>query len=238
MSLTTRKEEKTNMVFIPTLVSLSDNDKRLIFSALLIVIILLVVIALLGYLFIRVMKWQSRKMDTLIHDVVVNKVITDRKHLLRYGRSKNWALFFKQAYIPVIIGLVGAIVLIIHNSVNNYWSYNPFSTYDGFGTLFWTWKSSGNFSGTDTDLVRFQVIVLDNTPHLVASAWAGYIAGPCFLVAGVWYLIVVSSLLSRTILLYKRSKEIFEKSLDGYRQNETSINADSNKPEDNNVNSN
>lgn len=207
-------------MFIPTLVSLSDNDKRLIFSALLIVIILLVVIALLGYVLVRVMKWQSKKMDTLIHDVVVNKIITDRKHLVRYGRIKNWALFFKQAYIPILIAIVGLIIVIIHNAVYNYWSYNPFSTYDGFGTLFWTWKFSGNFTGTDYDLVRFQVIVLDNTPHMVASAWAGYIAGPCFVIAGAWYIVAVSSLLARTVLLYKRSKEIFEKSLAGYNQSE------------------
>ena len=207
-------------MFIPTLVSLSDNDKRLIFSALLIVIILLVVIALLGYVLVRVMKWQSKKMDTLIHDVVVNKIITDRKHLIRYGRVKNWALFFKQAYIPILIAIVGLIIVIIHNAVYNYWSYNPFSTYDGFGTLFWTWKFSGNFTGTDYDLVRFQVIVLDNTPHMVASAWAGYIAGPCFVLGGAWSIVAVSSLLARTVLLYKRSKEIFEKSLAGYNQSE------------------
>ena len=206
----------------PILVTLSDNDKRMIFSILLIVIILLVLIGFLGYLLFRIMKWQSRKMDTLIHDVVVNKVITDKKHLVKYGRTKNWALFFKQAYIPILLILVGIIVLIIHNSIYNNWNYNPFSTVDGFGTIFWTWKASGEFHGKATDLIRFQIIVLDNTPHLVAKAWAGYIACPLLLAGGTWYLIAVSSLLSRTFLLYKRSKEIFEKSLDGYRQNETS----------------
>ena len=106
----------------PILVTLSDNDKRMIFSILLIVIILLVLIGFLGYLLFRIMKWQSRKMDTLIHDVVVNKVIIDKKHLVKYGRMKNWALFFKQAYIPILLILVGIIVLIIHNSIYNNWN--------------------------------------------------------------------------------------------------------------------
>ena len=64
------------------LISLSEGDKRLIFSILLIVIVLLVLIALLGYVLVRIMKWQGKKMDTLIHDVVVYKVITDKKHLI------------------------------------------------------------------------------------------------------------------------------------------------------------
>ena len=145
-------------MLIPTLVTLSDNDKRLIFSILLIVIVLLVLIGFLGYLLFRIMKWQSKKMDTLIHDVVVNKVITDRKHLVKYGRSKNWALFFKQAYIPLLIIIAGVIVLIIHDAVNDYWNYNPFSTVDGFGTLFWTWKASGEFTGSQYDIIRFQII--------------------------------------------------------------------------------
>ena len=203
------------------LVTLSENDKRLIFSILLVVILVLVLIGFLGYALFRVMKWQSKKMDTLIHDVVVHKIITDKKHLVNYGRKKNWALFFKQAYIPVLIMIAGAVVLIIHNSIYNNWAYNPFSTVDGFGTIFWTWKASGESYGLPTDLIRFQIIVLDNTPHLVASAWAGYVACPLLLVGGTWYLIAVSSLLARTFLLYKRSREVFEKSLDGYRQNET-----------------
>ena len=201
------------------LLSLSDNDKRLIFSLLLIVIIVLVLIGVLGYVLFRLMKWQSKKMDTLVHDVVVYKVVTDKKHFVRYGRIKNWALFFKQAYIPLIIIVVAFIVLVIHNSITNNWAYNPFSTYDGFGTVFFTWKFSGKYIGGT--LIRFAELVVDNTPHLIDKAWAGYIFGPLVIVGGLWYLIAIACLLSRTVLLYKRSREVFEKSLDGYRQNET-----------------
>ena len=220
----------------PLLISLSDNDKRLIFTLLIVIIVLLVLIAFLGYLLVRIMKWQSKKMDTLIHDVVYYRIITDRKHLMKYGRAKNWALFFKQSYIPILIIIVGVIILIIHDSINDYWNYNPFSTYDGFGTIFWTWKFSGEFTGDQYDLIRFQKIVLDNTPHLIDIAWAGNIIGPCFLVGGVWYLISISCLLARTVLLIKRSREIFEKSLDGFRQNETNqvqqnVNENSNSTE-------
>ncbi len=212
---------------INVLISLSDNDKRLIFSLLLILIILVVLIGVLGYLLFRVMKWQSKKMDTLVHDVVVKKVITEKRRFIRYGRAKNWALFFKQALIPMLIMITAFIILIIHNSITNNWAYNPFSTYDGFGTLFFTWKFSGEYTGTTGSWIRFAKLVVDNSPHLVASAWAGYIFGPFILVGGTWYLVTVSCLLSRTVLLYKRSKEIFEKSLDGYNQSEAPSNPDS-----------
>lgn len=201
------------------LISLSDGDKRMIFALLLILIVILVFIGLLGYLLMRIMKFQSKKMDTLVHDAVVTKVVNNKKHFIRYGRNKNWAYFLKQAYIPMIIIVVGFIVLIIHNSIYNNWSYNPFSTYDGFGTLFFTWKLSGDY--TEGSFIKFAKLVLDNTPHFDAIAWCGYIFGPCIIVGGTWYLVAVSSLLARTVMLYKRSRTIYEKSLDGFNLNET-----------------
>lgn len=200
------------------LVTLSDSDKRLIFALVLILIVVIAFIGLLGYLLRKFMKWQSKKIDSLVHDAVVTKVVNDKKHFIKYGRSKNWAYFFKQAYIPVIIIIIGFIVLIIHNSIENNWSYNPFSTYDGFGTLFFTWKLSGEY--TDGSLIKFAKLALDNTPHFIDIAWAGYIFGPCVLVGGTWYLICASALLSRTIMLYKRARTVYEKSLDGYHHEE------------------
>ena len=201
-----------------TLITLSDNDKRIIFSLLLILIIVIVLIGVLGYILYRVMKWQARRMDDLVHDVIVYKVITDKKAFVKYGRYKNWALYFKQAYIPLLIIIFSFIILIIHNSVTGNWAYNPFSTYDGFGTIFFTWKPSGEY--TEGTLIKFAKLVVDNHPHLVDIAWAGYIFGPSILVGGTWYLIVASSLLARTILLYKRRRDVFEKSLEGYNQTE------------------
>ena len=200
------------------LITLSDNDKRLIFSLLLILVVVIVLIGLLGYILFRVMKWQSKKMDSLVHDVVITKVITDKKSFIRYGRYKNWALYFKQAYIPLLIIIFAFVILIVHNSITGNWNYNPFSTYNGFGTIFFTWKNSGQY--TDGSLIKFAKLVVDNKPHLINIAWAGYIFGPSILVGGTWYFIVASCLLSRTILLYKRSHDIFEKSLEGYRQDE------------------
>lgn len=216
------------------LLSLSDSDKRLLFSILLILVVVIAFIALLGFVLTRIMKLQAKRIDTLIHDVVVYKVITNRRHLIRYGRSKNWALFLKQACIPLSIILVGLLVLLIRNTVTGDWGYSLFSTTNGFGTLFWTWKSTGTFTGNEYDFIRFQKVVLDNTPHLAAEAWPSYIVAPCFFVGGIWYVIISSCLLSRTLLLYRRSSQVFEKSLSGYHQDETVNQANTNTNNTNN----
>ena len=210
----------------PILISLSENDKRVIFALLIVVILLIAFIGLLGYLLVKLMKWQGRKGDTLIHDVVVTKVITDRKHLISYGRKKNWALFYKQAAIPLLIIVVGFAVLLIRDIIYEDFTYNPVSVENGFGTLFFTWKPSGEMTGDEYTLIRFNKLVVDNTPHFVKEGWCGYISAPCFLVGGVWYFIVSSALVARTIQIQKRSREVFEKSLDGFTQAETPKNTD------------
>lgn len=206
------------------LITLSDNDKRIIFSLLLVLVLAFVIIGIFGYILYRLLKWQSKKMDALVHDVVVTKVIRERKPFLKYGRYKNWALFFKQSYISVIILAVAFIVLIIHNSITKNWAYNPFSTVDGFGTIFFTWKPSGEY--TDGTLIKFAKLVVDNYPHMVAEGWAGYIFGPLLLVGGTWYLIVVACFLARTVLLYKRSRTLFDKSLENFNKTEAQTNTE------------
>lgn len=220
------------MIYNPILISLSETDKRIIFAILIVAILVLVLVGYLGYLLVKLMQWQGKKADTLIHDVVVTRVIKDRRHLLSYGRKKNWALFFKQAYVPLIIILIGFLVLMIRDSIYDDFSYNPFSVENGFGSLFWTWKLSNDFVGGD--LIKFNVIVLDNQPHFVAEGWCGYIVSPCFLVGGMWYLISVSALIGRTVKLHIRSREVFEKSLDGFNQNAAPVTVDNQNNEDKN----
>lgn len=200
------------------LIALSENDKRIVLALILVLFIGVVFIALLGFVLYKLLKWQAGKMDDLVHDVVTTKTITDKKHFIKYARYKNWALFFKQSWIPMIILVVAFAILIIHDSITHNWAWNPFSTYDGFGTIFFTWKPSGDYTGGT--LIKFAKLVVDNHPHLIDIAWAGYIFGPCFLVGGTWYVIVVACLLARTVLMYLRSRKLFVKSLADYKPSE------------------
>ena len=99
------------------LISLSETDKRVIFVLLLLIIITLVIFGYIGLLITRVMRWQGRRVDQFTHDVVVTKVIDNKKDFVRYARKKNWVWFFKQAWKPLTIILLAFILLVDRKSV-------------------------------------------------------------------------------------------------------------------------
>ena len=219
---------------IPVLLKLSENDKRIIIAICLVIILLFVLIGVIGSIVVRTMKWQSKKCDTLVSDVVVNRIVTTPHQLRVYARKKNIRYFIKQAWIPILLILTGVLIIIIHNAVTKNWSYNPFNIEDGFGTLLFVW----DFKDPDSYTKVFGITVmaswppLANEPHFVVEALASYFAVPLVIVGACWYLVVAQAYLARTLRAYKLSKQVFEKSLDGFNQN-TPINP---QPMDNNQN--
>ena len=203
------------------LIQLSENDKRIIIALCLVFILVFVIIGLLGALIVRTMQWQGKKCDTLVSDVVVNRIITEPKQFKKYARKKNTRYFIKQAWIPILIMLVGALVYIIRNSIYKDWSYNPFNKDDGFSTLLFLW----NFKDADSYTTVFNIKVLAkwppliNEPHFVVDGLCSYIAVPLAVVGSVWYLVAAQAYLARTIRSWKLSKTVFEKSLEGFNQN-------------------
>ena len=203
------------------LLKLSENDKRIIIAICLVIILLFVLIGFIGSIVLRTMKWQGKKCDTLVSDVVVNRIVTTPHQLRVYARKKNTRYFIKQAWIPIILIIAGIIILIIHNSVTDNWSYNPFNIDDGFGTLLFVW----DFKDPDSYTKVFGIKVmaswppLANEPHFAVEALASYFAIPFLFVGAGWYLVVAQAYLARTIRAYKLSKQVFEKSLEGFNQN-------------------
>ena len=203
------------------LISLSENDKRLIFALLLVFILVFVLIGYIGFLITRVMKWQGKKLDHIVADPVVTRVITDKKHFKRYARKKNWRLFVKQSYIAVIILTVGGLVLLFRDIFTRDWSYNVFEyKQTGFGTILFIWDFSKCITRPEGMGLVLNWPELINTPHLEAQAWASYIFVTCLIIGGVWYLIALQALISRTIRMYQLSTSAFEKTLEGFNQNQ------------------
>src|SRR5574344_1285221 len=111
---------------LPMLLKLTESDKRLIIAFLLIFILLFVIIGAIGYLIVRIMKWQGKKLDSCVSDVVYTRVITDKKKFSKFAHKKNWIIFYKAARVPVIIMLVSGIILVIRILVYHAVSYDVF----------------------------------------------------------------------------------------------------------------
>ncbi len=202
-----------------SLIALSENDKRLIFALLIVLILVFVLIGYIGFLITRVMKWQGKKLDSLVADPVVTHVITTRKHFYHYARKKNWRLFFKQSYIAILIMVTGALVLLIRDAIAKDFTYNVIDHQKtGFGTLLFVWDFSGCFKRDGISLV-LNWPKLINTPHFEMNAIVSYIFMISMIVGGIWYLVSLQALIARTIRMYQLSTKVFEKSLDGFNQN-------------------
>ncbi len=218
------------------LVSLSPADKRVIFFLLLLLIVALLILAYLGYLIKRIMIYQGKKVDEMTHAAVMNKVIVNKQHFLRYANKKNWILFFKQSYIPLLIILFGVLVLIIRNIATQDFAYNVFDyKKTGFSTLLFLW----DFSNPDNYTKVFFLTLLAkwpdllNIPHFEIEAWASYIFVPCVFVGGIWYLVSVQRVLARKIRIIKLSKSLFKKDLENVNLVDNSLNNDNNMNADN-----
>lgn len=201
------------------LISLSENDKRLILALFLVLILVFVLIGYIGFLITRLMKWQGKKLDTLVADPVVTRVITDKKHFIKYARKKNWRLFFKQSYIAILILVTAALVLVIRDAICRDFAYNVFEHHKtGFGTILFVWDFSGCFKQQSGSLlVTWPVLI--NKPHFEVNAIVSYIFVTSLIIGGGWYLIALQSLISRTIRMYQLSTSAFEKTLEGFNQN-------------------
>ena len=205
------------------LVKLSDNDKSIIIALLLLIILVFVLCGFFGSLIIRTMKWQAKKCDALIHEVVVNRIVTTPRQLRVYARKKNRRCFIKQAWIPLVMIISGVLLIVLHNAIFHNWSYNPFNKDDGFSTLLFVW----DFGNKDCYTKVFFLTLLKewppliNTPHFVPEALFSYFAIPALLVGGVWYIVAAQSYLARTIRAIRLSKSVFSSNLENFNMNST-----------------
>ena len=202
------------------LVKLSENDKRIIIAIFLVIILIFVLFGLFGSLIIKTMKWQGKKCDALISEVVVNRIVTTPHQLRVYARKKNRRCFLKQAWIPIVIILFGLLLILIHNIAFQTWNYNPFNTDDGFGSLLFVWDFGHMFKKPDDGVgILFLGPQLINSPHFEAKGILSYIAVPAIVIGGVWYVVAAQAYLARTIRAYKLSSSVFSANLDNFNQN-------------------
>ena len=205
-------------------VGLTDDTKHLIIAFVLLFVLAFVIFALIGKLTFKLMKWEGKKAEDMVHDVLVTGVITNERKLFFFGLRKNRRLLIKQAYIPFIIMIIGGLGLLIFCLVTQHWGFNPFGWDQyGFGTLFWhfDWESAkGDFFGLQV-ITKWPEVI--QTPYFSVDAIGSYIFVPCITVGGVWFLLMCQAYMARSIKLFIVCKEAFRKNLDDYNPNNAPV---------------
>ena len=206
------------------LIQLTESDKRIIFVLLAVFIILLVLVAYIGYLITKIMKWQGKKINAHVTEVVVTGVIKNERDFKRYAKKKNWWLFYHQARLPALIVVLSIIFFVVISSIIGF--RNPFDRYTGFATLLFVWDFSTIITIPESGagmLINWPALV--NTPHIVKEAWVSYIFVPAVFGGGIWYLITVQAFIARYIQINRLGQKVYNEQIEryvsgqGYNQN-------------------
>lgn len=196
-------------------VSMSDNDRRLLIAAFIILIILFILVGLIGMLIRKIMQVQGRKLDELVSHAVHFRILEDEKHFKRYAYIKSRRLFYKEALPPCLILFASLLFYLIYAGVTGEWVHDYWKDY---GTIFFLWDF-----GNEESYVTFWGMrllaswpPLSNTPHFVAENYASYILCSLWLVGGTYFLVVGQGYLSRTFMIGQRASTVYSKSLEGF----------------------
>ena len=216
-------------IYNPSLfIKLNESEKRIVFVIFLVIIIALMIIAAIGMIIQKVMKSQAKRIENDTFDAVTNNLLPTKKTFKKYANKKNKQILLKQAWVPIILIIVGFVTLLIRNAITKNFSYNPFNNKDGFSTLLWLWDFNNPENYTKIFLVPFKVLKqwppLINEPHLVKEAWGSYVFVPFVCVGGFWYLLISQAYLARKLKINKLAKSIYDKNLSNYKINQGYVN--------------
>lgn len=214
-------------------IQFTENDKRLAIAILLVLILIFVLVGYIGMLITRVMKWQGKRVDNMMHDITVTRVVNDKKAFKKVASKKSWRFFFKKSWIPILILVVAFAVLFLAESLNAF-NYDVFDyKTTGFNTLFFLWADTGE-KHAFMQIAGFELtttINLIHSPEFHVEAIWSYIFTPIFLTGAIWYLIDVQCLISRTIRIEQLSHSVFDKSMDNINMVSNPTGAVNNQPQ-------
>lgn len=200
-------------------IEMSENDKKALIALIIVLVVLFVLIGLIGMAVRKTMNYQARRADTFMHDVTITHVVTTPHQFRALGRKKNARLYYKQSLIPFAIILTGLLIWIIYSWVANTWGENIFLS---FSDLLFVWDFGNPAYYTDF----FAITILKQWPALLHGPFiqvehiAAYFEVPLLIIGSLGYLLVTQAFISRVIQIEKRSRDVFSKSLEGYKAND------------------
>ena len=196
-------------------VSMSDNDRKLMIVLIVILVLFFILLGLIGMLIRFTMQQQAKHIDTYMHDPVVYRVVADPQHFRKFGHQVNHRLLYRQALVPFILGFASLLFYLIYAGATGTWAEDYFGH---CSTLFFTWKWNdpsiyAKFWGV-TLLTRWPDLQTSPAPNV--AYWASYVLVPLWLITIVYFLVVIQAYFARFLMINRRSRTIYEKSLEGY----------------------
>lgn len=207
-------------------IQLSETDKKALIILLILLIIVILLVGLFGAAVRATMRYQSRRADTMMHDVTITHVIDTPIKFRRFGMKKNNRALFRDSLKPFLVALAGFVIWLIYNIATKEWTHNIFADWDA---LFIHLRFDAEYYPPEDPLFVkvFGLTILARWPeadpaypHFDAARIPSYIEVALFLVALIWYAVICQAWISRAVMIYRRSNSVFEKSLEGYKASE------------------
>lgn len=192
----------------------SEKTQTWLKAVLIFLLVFILVFALLGFignLIEKIMKFQGRKVDRYMTNLVLSRLIDKPKDFVRIAKLKNKICFFKASITPIIFALLSFIIWVsYHSSIGN-WSESILDSKTGILSLFYTF----DFSNVKfVPPLGFDGITITNIPHFITGpAMTNYFIFAFGFAALVWYLVNVQAYVSRLYRIKILKKTIYSKDL-------------------------
>lgn len=213
------------MIRVLASIQLSETDRKALIILLILLVLLVLIIGLIGMAINATMKHQSKRADSMMHDVAVTHVVDNTRSFRRFGFKKNNRALFRDSIKPFLVALLGLAIWIIYNIATGNWGENPWSH---FGELFFRFKfDNSEYPATDPLWVKvFGMTILARWPEAVegyprfeVAHIASYIEVALWIVAIAWYAYSCQAYIARAMRIIRLSNTVYEKSLEGFNAN-------------------
>lgn len=196
------------------LMLISEKTKMIltvIAIVLLVFIVLFLILGLIGRLIETTMRFQGKKVDAYMTNVVISRLCDTPKEFNKIANLKNKICFFRASIAPLIIGLVAFFIWLIYHAIIGEWNQSIFDTKTGVLSLVYLFDFS---KAKYVPPLGFDGITISNTPHFVeGGAITNYFIFFFGLTAIIWYLINVQAYIARLYRIKKLKETIYSKDL-------------------------
>ena len=95
--------------FFPLLVRLSDEDKRMIYTLIIVVLVLIALIGLIARGLVKYMQFKGREVDNYTHDLVTYGVFTKPRQFRRFVYRREFKTFTRSNFVPILVMVLAAL---------------------------------------------------------------------------------------------------------------------------------